>query len=418
MYEAGSSGSDDRAVSMGALLFLIPFFLATIALVLSIPVAVLSVQIVAALLARRSGPVSQPRAEKDDTSTLAVVIPAHDEGENVVPTIRDASVQLGPRGRVIVVADNCSDETAAIARRAGAEVLVRNEPLLVGKGYALSHAVQALANEPPDHVAFVDADCRLSSHMLQRLQDACRRSGRPVQALNLMRQAPDSPIDHRLAEFFWLIRNYVRPLGLQHLGLPVQLLGTGMMFPWRIIASAPLASGHLAEDLNLGIDLARAGHAAIFIPEAGVTSFFPDSEKGTDSQRERWIGGHIRTIGRRIPLLWEAVTTRNWAFFAIVLDVLVPPLSLLGLLLLAVLVASALLAVSAGLTAALIVSVINSVALAAGLFATWLVFGREVCPAGAIFGVVMATLAARVRLYTRLARGNVTRRWVRTDRRR
>jgi cellulose synthase/poly-beta-1,6-N-acetylglucosamine synthase-like glycosyltransferase len=386
------------------------------AIALSIPVAVLLVQIVAALFAKRAMQQAPQPEVQSDAHTLAVVIPAHDEGENLVPTVQDVLSQLGPRGRLIVVADNCTDDTAAIAARAGAEVLIRDDPARRGKGYALSHAVQALSKAPPDYVAFVDADCRLERLALQRLQDACMLTHRPVQALNLMKQPPASPIDHRLAEFFWLIRNYARPMGLRALGLPTQLTGTGMMFPWPLIASAPLASGNIAEDLNLGIDLARTGHAAIFVPGAAVTSFFPVSEKGATTQRERWIAGHIKTIWRRVPLLWKAMATGNKDLFALVLDLLVPPISFLGLLLLMMLLASAALAAAAGLTAVFFVSAANVVVLAVVIFIAWLAFGREVCSAGAIFHVVAGALAARIRLYFNLARGRGSSTWVRTDR--
>jgi cellulose synthase/poly-beta-1,6-N-acetylglucosamine synthase-like glycosyltransferase len=386
-----------------------------LAVAMSIPVAVLSIQIVAALVAKRVGQAA-PSVAQNDTHTLAVVIPAHDEGENLIPTVQDALSQLSPRGRLIVVADNCTDDTAAIAARAGAEVLIRDDPLRRGKGYALSHAVQALSKAPPDYVAFIDADCRLEHHALQRLQDACMLVGRPVQALNLMKQPPTSPVDHRLAEFFWLIRNYVRPMGLRALGLPTQLTGTGMMFPWPVIASAPLASGHITEDLDLGIDLARAGHAAIFFPEAAVMSFFPSSEKGTASQRERWVAGHIKTIWHRAPLLWEAVAMGNKDLFALVLDVLVPPLSLLGLLLLLMLLAGAAFAAATGMTTAFVVNTVNVMVLATVIFIAWLAFGRQVCPAGAILRAVTGALVARARLYFRLARGRINSAWVRTDR--
>jgi cellulose synthase/poly-beta-1,6-N-acetylglucosamine synthase-like glycosyltransferase len=383
--------------------------------VLSIPVAVLLIQVIAALLARRDFPDS-PSAAPSSAGTLAVVIPAHDEGENVAPTVQDVLSQLGPRDRLIVVADNCTDDTATVAARAGAQVLVRTDPLRRGKGYALSHAVAELSKAPPDYVAFVDADCRLGEHALRRLQDACMAQRRPVQALYLMKQPPGSPADHRLAEFFWLVRNEVRPLGLRALGLPTQITGSGMVFPWPVIASAPLASGNIVEDLNLGIDLARAGHAAVFVPGAVVTSFFPSSDKGTASQRERWVAGHVQTIWRRLPLLWEAVRRGNKDLFALVLDLMVPPLSLLGLLLLLVLLANAALAVAVGVTAAFIVSAVNVVALAAAIFMAWGAFGREVCSAGAMFRLITGALAARARLYLKLARGKADSAWVRTDR--
>ena len=53
-----------------------------------------------------------------------------------------------------------------------------------------------------------------------------------MQILDLMTAPEDSPINYRVAEFAWRVNNWVRPLGLAALGLPCQLMGTGMAFPW------------------------------------------------------------------------------------------------------------------------------------------------------------------------------------------
>ena len=90
-----------------------------------------------------------------------------------------------------------------------------------------------------------------------------------MQALNLqIAPRTNSPIDFRVAEFAFRVKNWVRPLGLRALNLPCQLMGTGMAFPWAVIRSANLASGLAVEDLKLGLDLARAGHPPLFCPSA------------------------------------------------------------------------------------------------------------------------------------------------------
>ena len=148
-----------------------------------------------------------------------------------------------------------------------------------------------------------------------------------------MKTADNSPIDHSLAEFSFLLRNWVRPLGLKNLHCPVQLMGTGMIFPWDVIRSAPLASGHLVEDLKLGLDLAAIGNAPHFFPPVKVTSDFPVTAKGSDTQRQRWVQGHLGMILTAVPrLLFEAIAHRNFDLLALTLDLLIPPLSLLGVL--------------------------------------------------------------------------------------
>ena len=78
--------------------------------------------------------------------------------------------------------------------------------------------------------------------------------------------SPNSAQRTRVREFAWRVKNWVRPLGLSSLGLPCQLMGTGMAFPWEVIADARLATGSLAEDLKLGLELAANGHPPVFCP--------------------------------------------------------------------------------------------------------------------------------------------------------
>ena len=158
---------------------------------------------------------------------------------------------------MIVIADNCNDDTAAVASAAGAETIERNEPSKIGKGYALDYAVRHLALNPPAIVISIDADCRLSNGTIDCLARTCQAARRPIQALDLMTAPAGSPINYRVAEFAWRLKNWVRPLGLSALGLPCHLMGTGMAFPWEFICSASVASGALVEDIKLGLDMAR-----------------------------------------------------------------------------------------------------------------------------------------------------------------
>src|SRR5450631_4215805 len=106
----------------------------TIAACLAVPTVVFVIEICAAcFLARRHpAPTTAQRC-----GTVAVLIPAHDEAKGILATLNDIKPQLRPTDRLLVVADNCTDDTAAVAASAGAEVTVRLEPTKIGKGYAL-----------------------------------------------------------------------------------------------------------------------------------------------------------------------------------------------------------------------------------------------------------------------------------------
>ena len=190
---------------------------------------------------------------------IGVLVPAHNESENLLPTIADIKAQLAPGDRLLVLADNCCDDTASVARAAGAEVVERDDLTKIGKGYALDWGIRHLSADPPSIVVLIDADCRLSAETINRLVHATSRTGRPSQAVYLMTAPAGSSINYQVAEFAWRVKNWIRPLGLHGLNLPCQLVGTGMAFPWEVIQSANLATEHLVEDLKLGLDLAAPG---------------------------------------------------------------------------------------------------------------------------------------------------------------
>jgi cellulose synthase/poly-beta-1,6-N-acetylglucosamine synthase-like glycosyltransferase len=297
------------------------------ALLLSIPSAVLLAEVLLALTSRRAEtPAGAVRPR------LAVLMPAHNEATVIARAIHPVLAQLSPTDRLLVVADNCSDATAAVALSAGAQVIERAHPARRGKGYALDFGVQHLRADAPQVVIIIDADCEVTAGSLDRLACTCAQSGRPVQALYLMQAASDAGLTARLAQFAWIVKNQVRPLGLRRVGLPCHLFGTGMAFPWPVLAAATLASGHIVEDLKLGIDLARAGCPALFCPEALVTSTFPTSAAGVAAQRTRWEHGHLGVIlSEAPPLLVESFSRLRPQLLGLALDLSVPPLALLTL---------------------------------------------------------------------------------------
>jgi cellulose synthase/poly-beta-1,6-N-acetylglucosamine synthase-like glycosyltransferase len=313
--------------------------LGCIALLLLVPVTVLLAEVLLALTTRghqaTAGGV-RPR--------LAVLVPAHNEAAVVAGTLRALLPQLLPLDRLLVVADNCTDETAAIASAAGAQVIERSDTTRRGKGYALDFGVQHLRADAPEVVVVVDADCVVADGAIDQLARGCAQSGRPLQALNLMYAGNNAGLSMRLAEFAWIVKNQVRPSGLHRLGLPCQLMGTGMAFPWSALAAATLATGHIAEDLRLGIDLARAGTPPLFCPAALVTSVFPLSNEGVRMQRTRWEHGHLGIIlSDGVRLLVDSITGLSPRLLALTLDLSVPPLALLALQIAAVWLASAVL---------------------------------------------------------------------------
>ncbi|MES1980889.1 MAG: glycosyltransferase family 2 protein [Pseudomonadota bacterium] len=342
--------------------------------VLSVPVAIFAVQVLIALPARKA--TALPTGPRP---SIVALIPAHDEAAGISATLNSLREQLQSGDRMVVVADNCSDGTAAVARAAGAEVIERSDAVRRGKGYALDCGVRYLESSPPEVVIIVDADCVVHAGALARLARMCVANDRPVQSLNLMHAPAGAGLKTKIAEFAWTVKNLARPLGSHRLGLPCQLMGTGMAFPWGLIQSAELASGHIVEDLKVGLDFARAGQAPLFCPDAVVHSVFPANAEGEQSQRTRWEHGHLGMIFKDAPrLLLESLRTMNVALLSLVLDMCVPPLALLTLLVFALGLLGALVWGGTGNALPWGLAVIEFFVLGAAVLLAWSRFGRDI----------------------------------------
>jgi cellulose synthase/poly-beta-1,6-N-acetylglucosamine synthase-like glycosyltransferase len=393
---------------------IVSYLLVIVAAFLAIPVMVFFLEILAAtVLSRWSRP---NRTDLDLRPTVAVIVPAHNESSGILSTLANIQSQLKPSDRLLVVADNCSDETAALARTTNAEVIERSDPTKRGKGYALDRGMQHLGSDPREVVIIVDADCRLGDGAVSALSSSCAMTGRPTQALYLMTAPPVSQINHQVAEFSWRVKNWLRPLGLRTFNLPCQLMGTGMAFPWEVIGSADLATAHLVEDMKLGLDLTLAGHPPVFCPTARVTSEFASSAKGAGSQRQRWEQGHLDMILKAAPrLLASAIRRRDWNLFAVTLDLAVPPLSLLAMLVFGTFVLSFVGASLGASLAALAVSTASLFVFAIATVLAWFKCGRDAVPLGALL-LIPSYAIKKVSLYCQFIFGKIDNEWTRTDR--
>lgn len=378
--------------------------------------------LLAEALAAMGAEKSQERrggARRDLRPRVAVLVPAHDEERLIADTLRGIVSQIGPEDRLVVVADNCTDATAEVARAAGAEVVVRTDSARRGKSYALDFGVRHLALDPSDVLIVIDADCKLDPGSLETMAFRAHESGRPVQASNESLLPTDRPVSlgQRVAMFAVRVKNHVRSQGLKRMGLPCQLMGTGMAFPWPAIRKVEIASGELAEDLVLGLELARTGHAPSYCPAARVTSPFPLSAEGVKTQRERWETGHLRTIARRIPgFLVEAIRSRNVALLALAADAAVPPLALGALAIAANIVLSGGMALLTSLfVLPLVVSTLAAAVFALAIGLAWFQVGRDILSARDLALMAPAYALAKLPIYARALRGKRIR-WIRSPR--
>ena len=388
--------------------------LAVVALLFLVPTVTLLMQVVVALMPPSKFKVSSAQIGGPRPRTV-VLVPAFDEASGIAASLRTMHAQLAPDDRLLVVADNCTDETASVAASAGAEVVVRRNAELRGKGYALDFGVRHLEAVPPEVVVIVDADCELEPGSLDRLARLCAGLDRPVQGLYLMQPPTCAGLKTRMAAFGWLLKNYVRPLSHSRLNLPCQLMGSGMALPWTRIKGARLASGHFAEDMQLGLNMAACGAPPLFCPEAQVTSHFSTSPQSLAGQHERWERGHVGLILKEGPsILWMAIRKRQLDLAAMVLDLCVPPPTILATLLLLQIFASAANYFLGGWSMPFWLSVAALVIEVGAIGLAWSRFGRRLVTFREMLGAPLY-LVGKLPLYARFfKRGEHD--WIRTRR--
>nr|WP_250890088.1 glycosyltransferase [Sphingobium nicotianae] len=373
--------------------------------------ATLGVELLLGVLAPNRG---RPAARSRTVHSAAILMPAHDEAGGIVKTIARLQPALDETIRLVVIADNCSDDTAAIARTAGATVLERRDTRNRGKGHALAFGRDWLRNAPPECLVVLDADCEIAAEDLRLLIETAVEKQRPVQSCYLLRSRADDGPMTQISNFAFLIKNRVRPRGATLLGAPATLGGTGMAFPWALIEKAPLATSHLVEDLVLGIDFARQGSPPLYLGQAFTWSDAA-SRQDTLTQRTRWEHGYIQTaLKHGLPLaLGNLARLRlSQAWFG--LSLLVPPLALLVTLGLVVLAATTLLALLGACAMPALLLAAEFVIVAALLVLAWLRDGQATVSAATLARIPLYILW-KIPVYLRLVRKRETQ-WVRTKR--
>jgi 1,2-diacylglycerol 3-beta-glucosyltransferase len=284
---------------------------------------------VAALFAprRRAGDVTAP------VSRIAIVVPAHDEATTIARCIRSLQAQTYPKDlyEIVVVADNCTDDTAEIASAAGAVVLERHRPDERGKGQALRFAFDRLLvrEDGADAIVVVDADSFAEPELLEHLVRAFEAGAGVVQAENLF-SFHDEPGGNLRAVAVLLI-NRVRPVGRAVLGLPCGLTGSGMLFGACALRTHPWNATSSVEDAEYALSLRLEGVRPAFAAGAVIRSEQAPNARAAEQQQLRWEGGKVFLARTWIPRLVRAAAQRRdpWLLDA-AFDLAVPPLGFLA----------------------------------------------------------------------------------------
>jgi len=284
----------------------------------------------------------KPKINSSLPQNFVILIPSHNEALNI-PTVLSPikalrAGPLSPNPTVVVIADNCTDETAQLAREAGVVVYERNDLTARGKGHALEWAIKKLPQDFPDYTACVifDADTIPNLNFLKASEEALNRGAKVIQG----RYDILNPFENRSTLMLYIafaLANHVRPLGRMMLKLSDGLRGNGMVFQREVLENVPWQAYSLAEDIEYTNRLVQQGYKVEYVPEASIKGQAPNDNKQAVSQRLRWEGGRGVQARKDVPpLLRQALRKGSPVFFDRAFDLLIPPLALLVMLVISV----------------------------------------------------------------------------------
>lgn len=287
------------------------------------------------LAAYRANKKTLPAADQPKTRFL-FLIPAHNE-ERLLPGTLDSLNEVDYPKELFelhVVADNCTDQTAAVAAQKGAQVHERFNQELRGKGYALQWLLERLwaDNIPHDAIVILDADTVVSPNFLKVMDSRVRQGQRLIQAYYAVRD-PDRSWGISLRYAALAVLHFLRPQGRMILGGSTGLKGNGMVFHHEIMRQQEWTSS-LTEDIEFHMAQVLRGERVYFAPDAIVWAEMPENLADADTQNERWERGRLQMARQFVPqLLSQAVRRRpvngRFLLFDAAMEHLIPPFSIL-----------------------------------------------------------------------------------------
>jgi cellulose synthase/poly-beta-1,6-N-acetylglucosamine synthase-like glycosyltransferase len=266
---------------------------------------------------------------------LAVVVPARNEARTITRCIRSIAQCELPSAlemSIIVVADNCSDATAELASKLGARVIERFDSERRGKQFALDFAFTKLLKEGFDAFLVVDADSVVEVNLLKEVSSLLKLGADAVQARYLALN-PEGSILGRLRNVALMAVNVLRPLGRDRLELSCGLTGNGFTLRRSTLESVAYDVHSHNDDHEYHTRLVLAGRRVVFADRTTVRGQMPARGADARAQRARWEGQRLRLIIQNVPKLARALIRGNLRVIEPLLELLLLPLAIHGLLL-------------------------------------------------------------------------------------
>jgi cellulose synthase/poly-beta-1,6-N-acetylglucosamine synthase-like glycosyltransferase len=266
-------------------------------------------------------------------SRFAVVIPAHDEASGIAETLHSCLAADYPRSlfSVIVVADNCTDRTAAIAMEAGATVFERFDETKKSKGHALGYLFGILSEtgelDSLDAVIIIDADSTIDPGLLLDFDRELNSGADWLQCYYTVAD-PDRTWRTGLMNYAFSLFNGVTLMGQNAVGLSAGFRGNGMCFSVRGLRRNPWRSYGLVEDMDYSWSIRIAGEHINFVPGTRVYGAMPGTlEAAAANQRRRWEFGRRDTCRKFIRPLLLSRKLAVWQKVASFLELTMPSLA-------------------------------------------------------------------------------------------
>ncbi len=276
----------------------------------------------------------QPKKDKQaPLLRLGVLIPAHNEETGIGRTLDTLSFISYPAEllQIFVLADNCSDNTSFAAIRDGVLVVERVEPELAGKGAALNWFLTKRQDlyEDLDGLVFIDADSRPDKNMFKELSASL--SHPEVAVVQGFNSVANGQKNYRTAllEAAFNVFNHLRMAGSCRLFGSAPLKGLGMAFRIKIVKKYGWPATSMVEDQELSLLLEQDNIAVHYNPQAIIRSAMESDAAVAEKQRVRWEGGRFGLTEKYAPVFISKICKGQWRFFPPLMELIIPPLSLL-----------------------------------------------------------------------------------------
>ena len=262
------------------------------------------------------------------TKKFAMIVAAHNEEVVIGKLIESMLNQNYPRELfdIFVIADNCTDNTAKIARKYGVYVYERFNTEQKGKGYALEWMFDKIFNmqKKYDAVAIFDADNLVSKNWCRVINSKMLVGFKVVQGYIDSKNPNDSWIAASYSIAFWT-QNRMYQLARANVGLSNQIGGTGFAIDIDVLKEFGWGATCLTEDLEFSCKLILNGEKVGWAHDAIIYDEKPLTLKQSWVQRRRWMQGFTDVASRYFfKLLKKGFKERKWFVLDCALYVIQP----------------------------------------------------------------------------------------------